>query len=619
MKKLIKISPVFLLPFLLIALIAWYFIFQWNSESGSKKYIKKNIELRTSWVQISEDFNTLNLFWKLVSNEVADIYPRRQWIIKDIFVDIWDEVKEWQVLAMLLPPWVEWQSSASISEKRVKLKLAEDEYSNALKISTESINLSENLLKTITNNENAWIEVGKQSIKTSEVNLQSARDNLDKAISEKGVKLKDLENNLSQKIEQSEAQIAEIKQEIFNAISGDWYTDNYEDISSKDVPSNFWTSKTWTVQNVLNDFRILIKTESEYFENKESVLKSESTLDLINKAINLVKSTEEMLKSSSTSSSFSKDDLNTEITNTTTFRASLLSLKENIEDSVNWIQTFLSSEDKKITELTNQVKKQEELVKQSEDSFYAVQTSEEKNISTAEKNLSLTKAQEKQRIEKAKNSLDSARAELQAELAKSWHTRVNSPFSWVISKRMINVWEVININNPIFELNWVSTSLSQKAKNEIVFWLPEKYFDLLIPWDEISFFAINNESEIFKANVTRKSSQIDWTSHNVEVRAKTSDEINLPHHTSIRVKIKTTKNDIFKIWKNAVKKEWNENFVWIKNWELVEKISVDVVSDDWEFADIQNPVLTWTSSLIIDSDSKIQRYLKSINESKDDK
>ena len=51
---------------------------------------------------------------EFIRNDVASIYPRRESLVKDILVDIWDEVYAGQTLAILFEPGVEGQSASNI-------------------------------------------------------------------------------------------------------------------------------------------------------------------------------------------------------------------------------------------------------------------------------------------------------------------------------------------------------------------------------------------------------------------------------------------------------------------------------------------------------------------------
>ncbi len=57
------------------------------------------------------------LKWEFISNDIASIYPRREALVRDILVDIWDNVQVWDTLAILFNPWVEWEWQSEINIK----------------------------------------------------------------------------------------------------------------------------------------------------------------------------------------------------------------------------------------------------------------------------------------------------------------------------------------------------------------------------------------------------------------------------------------------------------------------------------------------------------------------
>ena len=60
------------------------------------------------------------LLGTVLSHETANIYPRRDGIVEDVYVDIGDTVTKGQVVALLLSKGVEGQSAAAIAEKTGK-------------------------------------------------------------------------------------------------------------------------------------------------------------------------------------------------------------------------------------------------------------------------------------------------------------------------------------------------------------------------------------------------------------------------------------------------------------------------------------------------------------------
>ena len=78
-------------------------------------------------------------------------------------------------------------------------------------------------------------------------------------------------------------------------------------------------------------------------------------------------------------------------------------------------------------------------------------------------------AQQKQILERAKNDVSIYQANLGVDIVTQGHQRIVSPFSGTISKRFIIVGEPVMLNNPLFEMIDVETSLSKNTSREIVF------------------------------------------------------------------------------------------------------------------------------------------------------
>jgi hypothetical protein len=68
-----------------------------KEKKGKKKTYEHTFPKRVS----KNDF----FKWEFILNNVASVYPRRSSIVRDILVDIGDEVKVWETLAILFEPW----------------------------------------------------------------------------------------------------------------------------------------------------------------------------------------------------------------------------------------------------------------------------------------------------------------------------------------------------------------------------------------------------------------------------------------------------------------------------------------------------------------------------------
>lgn len=92
-------------------------------DSMQDKMVKK--EIATVSPVERKNANSLMLVGTVISNESAMIYPRREGIVKDIYVDIGDTVEAGEVIGTLFPRGVEGQADAVIYEAQKKRDLAD--------------------------------------------------------------------------------------------------------------------------------------------------------------------------------------------------------------------------------------------------------------------------------------------------------------------------------------------------------------------------------------------------------------------------------------------------------------------------------------------------------------
>ena len=98
-------------------------VMEMNADMTKDTEIKK--EIPTVNPVERKNANSLMLVGKIVSNESAMIYPRREGIVKDIYVDIGDTVQAGEVIGTLFPRGVEGQADAIIFEAQTKRDLAD--------------------------------------------------------------------------------------------------------------------------------------------------------------------------------------------------------------------------------------------------------------------------------------------------------------------------------------------------------------------------------------------------------------------------------------------------------------------------------------------------------------
>ncbi|GEM_PF-6385152 len=134
----------------IIILVIFVFIFtktQTPTPTHSKVSKSTNAKIHKSInPQISESFSSIKLIGQVHSNQFAMIHPRREGLLKDILVDVGDEIQIGQTLAFLFPQGVAGQSSSQIAKAKAQLIAAEQNLANTRGVASESISVSEKKL-----------------------------------------------------------------------------------------------------------------------------------------------------------------------------------------------------------------------------------------------------------------------------------------------------------------------------------------------------------------------------------------------------------------------------------------------------------------------------------------
>jgi multidrug efflux pump subunit AcrA (membrane-fusion protein) len=532
-------------------------------------------ERKTVHPVLTSDASTSILIGRVLSHETANIYPRRDGIVEDVYVDIGDSVQKNQVVALLLPKGVEGQSAALIAEKNARKAQAESDLKTAKIVAEESIRHA------------------KQSIKEKETDLEIAKREQKSLIE----KFKEHEENVAQMYEQAFITIQNTRQLLeFTLLGSNARTDL--GVRESDLIHSLGKldgSDEKRYKSVAN-LNALSNAEKRYFI-KDIEERSKNIADLFTYASTAIRSTIDLLQAtpsspfSNNTGTFSHDELSTLIAKTLSAKDMLLKAEERIEDTKNALRTLTSSE----ANLYGAYLRGTEDAAQS-NTVSAI----EEDIQSAHNALTLVEANQEQLIDTKESAIDIANAMLYAETAKSGHRKILSPFTGIISKRFIDVGTIVMSSMPAFELTDVPTSLAKKAKREIQFGLPESLQSALKIGDTVSFFIPHKEEETFTATVTRKSPQVDIKTHTVTIQAKIADDIKLPHNTSVRIQITDQSNPIFSVPSFAVKREDGKNIIWIIDPESMEPIrrTITVQSEDGEFAHISGHISQETKIIL---------------------
>jgi len=484
--------------------------------------------------------------------------------VEDVYVDIGDEVKKNQVVALLLPKGVEGQSAAMIAEKNAVKLQAEADALNAKSVAQEATNKAMQ-------------------------QLEEKREALEVAKNEQGALLRKFsqsDDNVNQALEHALISVRRAKQLIEQITIGS-NTRTGISLNEDDINEQLGLLNPKTRFDASFAFSDLDEHEEIYRKSRPQNQR-DLIYQVMNSALKALMKTSKLLSATPTvrfpqSGLFTANSLANKNNLIIAAQHDIISAKEKYEDALNAFLTLTTSEP----------------------SLYAAWKSGSKNpnvhsnkvkmlnaqLLTAEQNLGFVESQQQQMTEKSENMVKIADAMLAAEYASSGHREIRSPFAGTISKRFITVGGMAMPSMSAFELVDVETTLSKKAKQEIQFGLPENIQSSIAIGDQIEFFLPDSE-DVLIAEVTRKSPQVDIKSRTITIQAKVPDDLNLPHQTNVRVRIIDQKTPLFSIPSFAVKRHEDENVIWIEDPETKKPVTIPVTvkSEDGEFAEVSGDI-----------------------------
>ncbi|MBT3835052.1 HlyD family efflux transporter periplasmic adaptor subunit [Candidatus Peribacteria bacterium] len=519
---------------------------------------------RTQQVELIRDASVL-IPGTVLSNETANIYSRREGIVEDIYKDIGDEVQKNEVVALLLPQGVEGQSSAKIAEKSAIKARAEADHLNAQSVALGSIGKSSQQIEE----KRVELEIAKREQDGLIKKIIQSAENVEQMRGQAFIAARDARQIMERMLLGSNTRTGiEIREEdILSAIGG--------------LSSN--KNERYEIIPVFNYFKSL----EDIYMNASADQKNDALDDLLEQAQTAFLGLHNLLS----------------ITGSVPISQPGRGVQKDPTDLINEIHTTQSNVLKKEENWQDALLSYEELIANEPELYQFIlgktDTAESNKVKlltsqlkTTENNHGLIDSQQKQLIEGMEKAVQIANASLRAESIQSGHHQIRSPFSGIISKRFINVGEIVMPSRPAFELVDVPTSLAKAAKTEIKFGLPEHLQASVDIDSSITFLIPGDDETKYEAIVTRKSPQVDMETHTITIQAKLSDDISLPHHSSVRIRIDEHGEPVYRVPSYAVKREAEGNMLWILDKETSEPTqkSITVIAEDGEFAEISGEI-----------------------------
>lgn len=537
MKKILSRILSILIAFILFILLISLF---------SKNKNKSNDEISTYTVTIWDIKNTVDVYWNAKLVDEAKLHFNLPWEVADIFVNQWDTVKKWDILAILDTIDLDNQ----IAQAEISLENAKINYNTVRDWST-----------------NTQILQAENSLAQSERSLQLAKEqynelvrnsDIDSIGNSNSTALKSAMLSIKDLISQWEKAIVALDK-IFG-VSSKYASDNdsYEEyLSKKNIVYKRQTSRLISsCYNSLED----LQYEYYYIDDEPNINDKNNVIDSLKIAENLYEciydATEYAYKACENS------EINEYLTQTmiSTFESTISSYWTLAKWSLNSILTTKNT----ISNLSS-----------SNSTDLSIQA-KEAEIETLENAIRL----QKQILQDTKNwSTDNQKAiaqnwikqsELVIANTKKWieNYQIIAPFDWKIRKIDFNIWDkivatdnkFIYIENP--DLVDISLLLDQVDIVQVEEWmLAEVEFDaypgIIFHWvlweiDTSANISAGVVSYTVKIRINKWDYKIyGWMSANVKI-------------------IKNQKKNVIQIPTSYVQTEWNKNYVLNLSWEKIE-------------------------------------------------
>jgi len=543
-----------------------------------------------------------------IQNDVAGIYPRREALVKDILVDIGDSVVEGQTLAILFEPWVSGQAGSNIGLKSTMLNSSSKILDDTRKVADARISEFESkiqeketlLLQTLNNyeiqisqaqnNYDTKTESLGNTLEVEQKVLTSLEVNLENAKATKVQKLEESNNNIAQKETLLDSKVDEIYTLIMPLVyvGEEDYVD-YENIRKWNL-SQFFSARDSQVKSDL-------VLEVQRFQNQTSNLGAISKYEAL---LNINK----LLVSGLENTTYSVGDtdeatVRSYITLAKNYNTSLINQKEIYDDAIASQKVLEVSETEKLSGLEQKIEEQKAKIQRVESDSVLFVTDNSVKLTQSEKNLQVEKltaeldtlrkskdllvANENKQITSASNSVAIARADLNKEYVASWDYKIISPFSWIISKRDVEIGAMISPSMEAFRVAWVDNSLSRITKKEIKFYVPENLAGQIEMWQEV-YFSASDEAKSFTGTIYRISPEIDPATRAITVQAKVDDSLTLSNKSSLRVTFKS-ETLTYKVPTSSIYNKDERKIVYYKkdNGKLGVQ-DITIISDDGEFS-----------------------------------
>lgn len=562
--------------------------------SENKTEIQTEIK-NPEFILESENYSYfLDLTWELKANKETPVSAKQWWRISEMNFEAWDFVFENTLLWKLA-----WDESnvnyqtASTNEENLRnlLKSQENLLDQWIKNAEKSLEIAQENLKAIEIQKSASSLTTEEQKKLAEKKLEEAKIFLENT--EKN-NAQNLENYYENWVSQIRSWFL-ISSQVVNFLDNLLWISEENKNKNDSFESNLWTLKSETKINAANSTRIAIVKNNEfeifYNENiKDKSLNNENSSELTDEKINewlekilavlenlqtALQNSYEMLENSTSWASFSETELQN-------FKNQNLSFWQSVESTISntdsWVKYLITQ----ITDLkvknANSLKSAESAYESAKQSLAQISASSNQSFSNVSSQREIVEKQ----VEQAKITLQTAIANKESTLkdleskidlaswnkklsqVAIWNTQIWSPFNWVITEKIWEVWQVVAAWQAVYKVADIS-------KYKILSNISDSQLWKLKIWQEAEI-SIDWISWKFSWKLTKIFPKVDEISRKVKIEIELNEINNSFKIWSFaRIKLKIEENNAFFIPKEFLNFDYNWWFIFIENTEKVEK------------------------------------------------
>lgn len=516
----------------LFMFITWCSI--WNqdteniSETEKEDVNKMKFYIDTISLTWTVNSATISKIWRIKTSEDIKVNSQASWKIKDIKLNEWDKTKKWRLVLTLSDTiwsyWINIDRARNTLEKakinydstKISLDKAVEDSKIALDKTKKDLEIAKKDIEKQLDQAQKNVESSDLSDETSKarLDLEKLKKDLEKAkIDLENSKQSDIEN-IAQFVENWKVQYKTIVNFIDNTTykvdSIIWYTDKNKHLN--DSFERYLWNKDSTIKSKLDKkFLEVLELKDTLNSYNQSNLNIDDVKELLEhwtigytSMNDLLALMLDLLKNSSTSSSFTQETLNSYISTFESLRNSVqasLWTFTSFKTQVNlFLSTYLNSQqskEKNIWILEQQIKIQEKALEDAE--FSSINWLERINIQwedrisnleiaikNAELNLETAKRNREITLQSLQNAIDSANISYKEAQREVWKLNIVSPIDWIINEIFIDESEEVTIWTPLF-------SIVSDNDQQIEIWVSADEVSNYIVWEKVKILYQNEQ------------------------------------------------------------------------------------------------------------------------------